>query len=94
MPRLSPRIIDQYRSGNPDLLLLLTSREQEILKMLGQNKSNQEMADELYLSISTVKTCEAHFRKLGLRSRDAQEVLENWVLMIKMVPCVRSQIKV
>ena len=77
MPRLSPRVIDQYRNSNPDLLLLLTSREQEILKMLGQNKSNQEMADELYLSISTVKThLRSIFRKLGLRSRrDAQEIL-------------------
>ncbi|HNX29772.1 MAG TPA: response regulator transcription factor [Syntrophomonadaceae bacterium] len=77
MPRLSPRDMEQYQNNDLDLMLLLTSREQEILNMLGQNKSNQEIADELYLSISTVKThLRSIFRKLGLRSRrDAQELL-------------------
>lgn len=77
-PRLNPKVLDEYQSDHSDLLLLLTSREREILTLLGENKSNQEMADELYLSISTVKThLRSIYRKLGLRSRrDAQVILK------------------
>ncbi len=77
-PRLNPKVLDEYQSDHSDLLLLLTSREHEILTLLGENKSNQEMADELYLSISTVKThLRSIYRKLGLRSRrDAQVILK------------------
>lgn len=79
MPRLSPRDIEQSNNHNMDLMALLTSRELEVLNLLGRNKSNQEMADELFLSVSTVKThLRSIFRKLGLRSRrDAQEFLRN-----------------
>lgn len=34
----------------------LTPRELEVLKLIGQGKSNQEIADELIIGIKTVKT--------------------------------------
>ena len=76
-PRMNPRFLDEHQSDHSELFLSLTSREREILVLLGENKSNQEMADELYLSVSTVKThLRSIFRKLGLRSRrDAQSIL-------------------
>ncbi|GEQ49174.1 response regulator transcription factor [Tetragenococcus koreensis] len=47
-----------------------TQREQDIFKLLLQNKQNQEIADELYLSLGTVK---AHvhniFVKLSIKKR-------------------------
>ena len=34
----------------------LTAREMEILLLMAQGKSNQEIADELFISLKTVKT--------------------------------------
>lgn len=48
----------------------LTSREAQILGMLAQAKSNQEIADELYLSVNSIKThCRNLYRKIGASNR-------------------------
>ena len=48
----------------------ITSREQEVLKLLSQGYSNREIADELCVSIGTVKTHLAHiYGKLDVASR-------------------------
>jgi DNA-binding NarL/FixJ family response regulator len=48
----------------------LSERELEVLKLIGRGRSNAEIAAELYLSTSTVKTHVAHvLRKLSLRDR-------------------------
>ena len=48
----------------------LTEREQEVLVMLSEGMSNREIADELYLSVDTVKThVRKLFRKLGVSNR-------------------------
>ena len=48
----------------------LTSREEELLILVARGRTNQEIADELYLSISTVKTHLASLmRKLDARNR-------------------------
>jgi two-component system response regulator NreC len=48
----------------------LTAREEEVLKLLAQGFTNQEVADELVISIKTVETHRAHILdKLGLRKR-------------------------
>jgi len=53
-----------------------TQREQDIFKLLLQNKQNQEIADELYLSLGTVK---AHvhniFVKLNIKKRTQIKML-------------------
>ncbi len=38
----------------------LTSRELEVLALIGEGKTNQEIADELYIGIKTVKTHVSH----------------------------------
>ena len=40
----------------PDLPDPLTARELEILRLIATGRSNTEIADELFLSLSTVKT--------------------------------------
>ncbi len=51
----------------------LTTREVEILKLIGDNASNQEISEAMYISISTVKNhLHKLFIKLGLPNR--QEV--------------------
>ena len=48
----------------------LTSREWEILDLLCQERSTDDIADELVLSIETVRShIKSIFRKLGVRSR-------------------------
>lgn len=51
--------------------LHLTEREQEIFSLLLEHKSNQEIADQLYLSVGTVKT-HVHniFMKLEITKRN------------------------
>ena len=49
---------------------LLTRRETEIVALLGDGLSNQEIADRLFISIDTVKThLQNAYGKLGTRGR-------------------------
>ena len=65
---LIPKLIDAHTP--PIKNVILTSRQQEILRLLKDGFSNQEIADELKLS---VKTIENHltrlYKQLGVRSR-------------------------
>ena len=48
----------------------LTSREKEVLTLIAQGLSNQQIAEKLYISIKTVQTHRAHIlEKLGLHDR-------------------------
>ena len=48
----------------------LTEREKEVLRLVAEGRSNQEIADLLLLSAATVQTHRAHIMaKLGLHSR-------------------------
>lgn len=54
------------RAGSP----VLTSREQEVLRLLAAGKRNQEIADALCVSLKTVEFHVGHvLEKLGARSR-------------------------
>jgi len=48
----------------------LTEREMEVLKLIAQGKSNQEVADELFIGVKTVKYHLTNlFSKLGVEDR-------------------------
>jgi DNA-binding NarL/FixJ family response regulator len=48
----------------------LTSREDEVLRLIGEGMSNTEIAASLYVGVSTVKThINSIFAKLGVRDR-------------------------
>ncbi len=76
-PSITKRVIEEFVSRPPDAarkpppeLDELTERELEVLKLLARGLSNAEIAKELFVSETTVKTHVAHvLRKLDLRDR-------------------------
>ena len=65
------RVREQSRSNEqPEDLLALSARETEILRLVAQGRDNTEIAQELYLSPSTVKNhVSSILEKLGVDSR-------------------------
>lgn len=76
-PRITRTLLDHYQgSGRAPIptgttaLGELTSREREVLVAIGRGRSNSEIAGELFLSESTVKTHVGRvLAKLGARDR-------------------------
>lgn len=63
---------------DPERLERLTPREREVLGLVGEDASNREIAERLYISVGTVKShMHRVLRKLEVRSReDAAEFLK------------------
>jgi DNA-binding NarL/FixJ family response regulator len=77
-PGVTSRVLAVYRAappsppGPPPELGLLTSREREVLALIGRGHTNAEIASELVVGEGTVKTHINHvFTKLSLRDRAA-----------------------
>jgi DNA-binding NarL/FixJ family response regulator len=82
-PAVTARVLTIYRTAAPGAaatgrdkdLDTLTSRELEVLALIGRGKTNGEIAAELFVSEGTVKTHVNHlFTKLRLRDRAAAVV--------------------
>jgi LuxR family maltose regulon positive regulatory protein len=59
-----------YAGAHAGLVEPLSERELEILALIGKGKTNQEIADRLYLSLSTVKWHTSNiYGKLGVANR-------------------------
>ena len=57
-PRVAARLIKQFSHGEPDgrsLFTELTEREVEVLTLIAKGFTNQKIADDLVISIGTVK---------------------------------------
>ena len=75
-PSITKRVIEEYarrppaRDGLPPELAELTAREIDVLRLLARGCSNAEIAQELFLGETTVKTHVARIlQKLRLRDR-------------------------
>jgi DNA-binding NarL/FixJ family response regulator len=82
-PAVTARVLTVYRTAAGQAaaqaaeqdLAALTSRELEVLALIGHGKTNGEIAAELFVSEGTVKTHVNHlFTKLRLRDRAAAVV--------------------
>lgn len=75
IPALSPvvaqRLIEHFRNTGPTRSdAALTSRESDVLALIGRGMRNAEVADELNISATTVAGyIKAIYRKLGISSR-------------------------
>lgn len=54
-PEVTGKLMTKVRSHDAPLHEHLTEREREVLLLMAHGKTNQEIADELFLSIKTVK---------------------------------------
>jgi DNA-binding NarL/FixJ family response regulator len=72
-PRVTARLLETFARGAPPARppgTPLTEREVEVLETLARGYTNEEIADELHISLSTVKTHVASLMdKLGARNR-------------------------
>ncbi|QDE33385.1 response regulator transcription factor [Microbacterium foliorum] len=67
-PVIASRLLDRMRAPR----VSLSSREIEVLELVAAGRSNSEVADELFVSETTVKSHLAHiFSKLDVSSRTA-----------------------
>ena len=79
-PSVTKRVIKQFartpRPAPPKEFDELTSREQEVFRLIADGLSNVEIGRQLYISDTTVKTHITHIlQKLGLRDRVQAVVL-------------------
>lgn len=73
-PTIAPKVFAQIKSSasvpKTDYQTLFNERELQILRLLGQGKSNREIATELHLTEGTVKNHMTNiFCQLGVRDR-------------------------
>ncbi len=77
-PAITDRVIEHYRRLHPQQdkseipVDALTAREREVLLLIAEGQTNQEIANQLFVSEATIKTHISHiFSKLGARDRAA-----------------------
>lgn len=76
-PAVTARLLSGWQPGSAGpaadtdpRLAALTGREREVFRLIGDGRNNAEIADELYVSVATVKThINNLFAKLQLRDR-------------------------
>lgn len=77
-PEVTPRVLEVYRAQASNLRASdavadeLTDRENEVLRLMATGANNGEIAEQLFVSMATVKThVGSIFSKLGARDRAA-----------------------
>jgi NarL family two-component system response regulator LiaR len=89
-PTITRKVLDRFASPEPepaqeDVLDHLSERELEVLTLASRGMTNQEIADELVLSIRTVQTHLSNiFSKMGVGSRTEaviQALKKGWLTL-------------
>jgi two-component system, NarL family, nitrate/nitrite response regulator NarL len=71
-PEVASGLVSEIRLRATDNTPALTERERQILKAIAEGKSLPQIASELYLGVTTVKTHVQHlYEKLGVSDRAA-----------------------
>lgn len=76
--RVAQKMMTRFRGKEKELHEDLTRRELEVLVLIGEGKTNQEIADELFIGIKTVKTHVSNIlSKLGVSDRTQAAIYAN-----------------
>ncbi|SOC21099.1 LuxR family two component transcriptional regulator [Ureibacillus xyleni] len=68
--KLMPKLLQQHVPKENEITIDLTQRELDIVKLVGEGKTNKEIATALFLSVGTVKNHITHIlQQLDLRDR-------------------------
>jgi DNA-binding NarL/FixJ family response regulator len=86
-PAITKRVIEEFARGHraapPSGLDQLSARERDVFRLVARGLSNAEIARELFISETTVKTHITHIlQKLGLRDRVQAVVLAHEVGLV------------
>lgn len=77
-PKVANVMLERLRSSGKALHHDLTAREMEVLRLIGDGRTNQEIADALFIGIKTVKThVSSILRKLDLTDRTQAAIYAN-----------------
>ncbi len=69
-PTIARKVVDSFQPKANNAAQMLSTRENEILDLLADGKRMKEIADELFLSINTVRTHIRHiYEKLQVQSK-------------------------
>jgi DNA-binding NarL/FixJ family response regulator len=87
--RLLRRLADQIPSQEVPLLGGLSPREREVLQLLARGQTNREIAQQLIVSVSTVKIHVEHIlAKLGVSDRTQAAVR---AIELGLLPTISKQ---
>ena len=88
-PSIARMLLEDYRilldHGTADDEELLTEREREVLQLVAEGRTNQEIADLLTLSIKTVQTHRAHIME-KLNAHDRTDLVKYAISKGMIVP--------
>lgn len=88
-PSIASMLLEDYRilldHGTADDEELLTEREREVLQLVAEGRTNQEIADLLTLSIKTVQTHRAHIME-KLNAHDRTDLVKYAISKGMIVP--------
>ena len=88
-PAMASMMLDSYRmhlvEEGRDETNMLTEREREILQLVAEGKTNQEIADILVVSIKTVQTHRAHLME-KLDAHDRTELVKHAIRLGMIAP--------
>jgi NarL family two-component system response regulator LiaR len=88
-PQAAARLMHEVRSPAPEVSL--TSRETDVLRLLAMGKANKEIAAELHLGETTVKTHVSNIlMKLGVPSRTQAALYAIRIGLVPIAPADQS----
>jgi DNA-binding NarL/FixJ family response regulator len=84
LERAAGRVPSRRSAHRYDSATVLTERERDVLRLIAVGMSNQEIADELVVSVNSVKTyARAAYKKIGVTSRSGAIL---WAIHYNLVP--------
>jgi len=77
---------EKIKPGAADMIYEFTGRELEILRLIAEGKSNEEMAEQLFLSVRTVeKHISNLYQKMGVSGKSARAFIVSYAIRHNLV---------